>query len=44
MQIEVHPTNILGGVDDRTKQNPVAGGGKLVIKASALLGGIDIKN
>jgi hypothetical protein len=44
MQIEVHPTNILGGVDDRTKQNPAAGGGKLVIKASALLGGIDIKN
>ena len=44
MQIEVHPTNILGGVDDRTKQNPAASGGKLVIKASALLGGIDIKN
>jgi len=43
-RIEVHPTNMLGGVDDRTKQTPVAGGGKLVIKASALLGGIDIKN
>ena len=44
MQIEVHPTNLLGGVDDHTRQNPAAGGGKLVIKASALLGGIDIKN
>ena len=42
--IEVQPTNMLGGVDDRTRQAPVAGGGKLVIKASALLGGIDIKN
>jgi predicted membrane protein len=42
--IEVHPSNILGGVDDRTRQTPAAGGGKLVIKASALLGGIDIKN
>jgi predicted membrane protein len=43
-QIEVHPTNILGGVDDHTRQNPAAGGGKLIIKASALLGGVDIKN
>ena len=43
-QIEVHPTNLLGGIDDHTRQNPAAGGGKLVIKASALLGGIDIKN
>ena len=42
--IEVQPTNMLGGVDDRTRQTPVAGGGKLIIKASALLGGIDIKN
>jgi predicted membrane protein len=42
--IEVHPNNMLGGVDDRTRQSPAAGGGKLVIKASALLGGIDIKN
>ena len=42
--IEVQPTNMLGGVDDRTRQAPAAGGGKLVIKASALLGGIDIKN
>jgi predicted membrane protein len=42
--IEVHPSNMLGGVDDRTRQAPAAGGGKLVIKASALLGGIDIKN
>jgi len=43
-QIEVHPTNLLGGVDDHTRQNPAAGGGKLIIKASALLGGIEIKN
>jgi hypothetical protein len=43
-RIEVHPNNMLGGVDDRTRQNPAAGGGKLVIKASALLGGVDIKN
>ncbi len=42
--IVVQPTNMLGGVDDRTRQAPAAGGGKLVIKASALLGGIDIKN
>jgi predicted membrane protein len=42
--IEVQPTNMLGGVDDRTRQAPAAGGGRLVIKASALLGGIDIKN
>lgn len=42
--IVVQPTNMLGGVDDRTRQNPADGGGKLVIKASALLGGIDIKN
>jgi len=43
-QIEVHPTSLLGGIDDHTRQNPAVGGGKLVIKASALLGGIDIKN
>jgi predicted membrane protein len=43
-QIEVHPTSLLGGIDDHTRQNPAGGGGKLVIKASALLGGIDIKN
>jgi len=43
-RIEVHPTNMLGGVDDHTRQTPAAGGGKLVIKASALLGGIEIKN
>jgi predicted membrane protein len=43
-RIEVYPTNLLGGVDDGTRQTPAAGGGKLVIKASALLGGIDIKN
>ncbi|HUU05824.1 MAG TPA: DUF5668 domain-containing protein [Patescibacteria group bacterium] len=43
-QIEVHPTSLLGGIDDHTRQTPQAGGGKLVIKASALLGGIDIKN
>jgi predicted membrane protein len=42
--IEVNPTTMLGGVDDHTRQNPAAGGGKLVIKASALLGGVDIKN
>ena len=35
---------LLGGVDDHTRQTPTAGGGKLVIKASALLGGIEIKN
>ena len=43
-RIEVQPTNMLGGVDDHTRQNPAVGGGKLLIKASALLGGIDIKN
>jgi predicted membrane protein len=43
-RIEVLPTNMLGGVDDHTRQAPAAGGGKLVIKASALLGGIEIKN
>lgn len=43
-RIEIHPTNMLGGVDDHTRQNPDAAGGKLIIKASALLGGIEIKN
>ena len=43
-RIEVYPTNMLGGVDDHTRQTPDAGGGKLVIKASALLGGVEIKN
>jgi hypothetical protein len=43
-RIEVNPTNMLGGVDDHTRQNPDAAGGRLIIKASALLGGIDIKN
>jgi predicted membrane protein len=43
-RLEVHPTTMLGGVDDHTRQNPDATGGKLVIKASALLGGIEIKN
>jgi predicted membrane protein len=43
-RIEVQPNNMLGGVDNRTRQAPAASGGKLVIKASALLGGIDIKN
>lgn len=43
-RIEVNPTNMLGGVDDHTRQNPDATGGKLIIKASALLGGIEIKN
>ena len=43
-RIDVQPTNMLGGVDDRTRQAPAEGGGRLVIKASALLGGIDIKN
>jgi predicted membrane protein len=42
--IEIQPTSMLGGVDDHTRQTPAAGGGKLVIKASALLGGIEIKN
>lgn len=43
-RLEVQPTTMLGGVDDHTRQNPEAVGGKLVIKASALLGGVDIKN
>ncbi|HOW44744.1 MAG TPA: DUF5668 domain-containing protein [Candidatus Aminicenantes bacterium] len=43
-RIEVQPTTMLGGVDDHTRQNPDAAGGKLVIRASALLGGIEIKN
>ena len=43
-RIEVNPTSMLGGVDDHTRQNPGAAGGKLIIKASALLGGIEIKN
>jgi hypothetical protein len=42
--VEVQPTNMLGSVDDHTRQAPAAGGGRLVIKASALLGGIEIKN
>ncbi len=42
--IEIQPTTMLGGVDDHSRQNPDAAGGKLIIKASALLGGIDIKN
>jgi len=42
--IEVQPTSMLGGVDDHTHQTPAPGGGRLVIKASALLGGIEIKN
>jgi predicted membrane protein len=42
--IEVQPTNMLGSVDDHTRQSPAAGGGRLVIKASALLGGVEIKN
>jgi len=43
-RLEVQPTTMLGGVDDHTRQNPDATGGKLIIKASALLGGIEIKN
>ena len=43
-RLEVQPTSMLGGVDDHTRQDPNAAGGKLIIKASALLGGIDIKN
>jgi hypothetical protein len=43
-RLEVQPTTMLGGIDDHTRQNPDATGGKLVIKASALLGGIEIKN
>ncbi|MBN2344896.1 MAG: hypothetical protein JXO51_00800 [Candidatus Aminicenantes bacterium] len=43
-RIEIHPTSMLGGIDDHTRQNPDATGGKLLIKASALLGGIEIKN
>lgn len=43
-RIEVQPTTMLGGVDDHTRQNPDAAGGKLVIRASALLGGVEIKN
>ncbi len=43
-RIEIHPTSMLGGVDDHTRQTPQAGGGTLLIKASALLGGIEIKN
>lgn len=43
-RLEVQPTTMLGGVDDHTRQNPDATGGKLVIKASALLGGVEIKN
>ena len=42
--IEVQPTSMLGGVDDHTRQTPQAGGGRLIIKASALLGGVEIKN
>jgi hypothetical protein len=43
-RLEVQPTTMLGGVDDHTRQNPGAAGGKLVIKASALLGSVEIKN
>jgi len=43
-RLEINPTSMLGGVDDHTRQNPQAVGGKLLIKASALLGGIEIKN
>ena len=43
-RLEVQPTTMLGGIDDHTRQNPDATGGKLIIKASALLGGIEIKN
>lgn len=43
-RLEVQPTTMLGGVDDHTRQQPDATGGKLVIKASALLGGVEIKN
>lgn len=43
-RIEVQPTTMLGGVDDHTRQNPDATGGKLIIRASALLGGVEIKN
>jgi len=43
-RLEVQPTTMLGGIDDHTHQNPDAAGGKLVVKVSALLGGIEIKN
>lgn len=43
-RLEVQPTTMLGGVDDHTRQNPDAAGGKLIIRASALLGGVEIKN
>jgi predicted membrane protein len=43
-RLEVQPTTMLGGIDDHTRQDANATGGKLVIKASALLGGVEIKN
>lgn len=43
-RLEVQPTTMLGSVDDHTRQNPDPAGGKLLIRASALLGGIEIKN
>ncbi|MCU0236916.1 MAG: cell wall-active antibiotics response protein [Acidobacteria bacterium] len=43
-RLEIQPTAMLGSVDDRTRQNPDATGGKLIIKASALLGEVEIKN
>ncbi len=42
--LELCPSAILGGVDNKTSNREESGGRRLVIKASAIFGGVDIKN
>lgn len=42
-KIEVQSNAVFGGIDDRTRQMPV-GDERLIIRASAVMGGIEIKN
>lgn len=42
--LEMRPSVILGGVSNKTSNPEKSGGRRLVIKASAIFGGVDIKN
>ena len=42
--IDLHPTAILGGVSNKSSNQEKSSGKRLVIKASATFGGVDIKN
>lgn len=42
--LELHPSVILGGVSNKTSNREESTGQRLVIKASAIFGGVDLKN